>query len=89
MAILYGILIAFLMGASAFGGFVLCMKVRKQGVRYVQMPLGDDGEVQAIQESGWLRTFNIEDQPDTASGTARRFAPRSHSEELKHGTKPK
>lgn len=88
MAILYGILIAFMMVASAFGGFILCMKVRKQGVRYIHQPLGDNGEAQEIRDRAGFETFNLEDPPASASAAAKRFVPRSHSEELKRGSRP-
>jgi len=84
--VLYGILIAALMGASAFGGFVLCLKVKKPEVRYRSQPLGDTKEIEEIQERAFKEPFNLEDMPKTASGFANRFN-QTASEELKRATR--
>jgi len=82
----YGILIAGLMGASAFGGFILCRKVRKSDIRYLP-PLGTADEVGEIQQRRFTEAFNLEDPPQTAAGFMQRFKRQSASEELKSATR--
>ena len=89
MAILYGILIAALMGASAFGGFLLCLKVKgKPEVRKMVYPIGDTSEEEEIKKAAFEGVFNLENPP-TADEFARKFQPRSASQELTHATRPK
>ena len=87
MEILYGILIAALCVASAFGGFILCMKVRRPATIKRIYPLGDDKEVKDIRDRAFNSAVSIEKPPNTPSEYAQRFQ-RPASEELKRGTRP-
>lgn len=83
MAILYGILIAALMGLSAYTGFVLCLKVKgKPDIRFVTPGGGEEAD---IMKRGFQQ-FNVEEPPATATDMAKRFR-RTHSEELKHASR--
>jgi hypothetical protein len=87
MEILYGILIAALCVASAFGGFVLCMKVKRPTITQRVYPLGGPEEIKEIQDRAFKTPHNIEKPPETPSGFADRFS-KTASEELKNATRP-
>ena len=86
MELLNAIFIAGMCVASAFGGFILCMKVRKPEVRHVIRPLLDNDADKEIEERAMGKPINIETAPVTAEDYAKRFRNPSASERLKHGT---
>lgn len=84
----YGILIAFLMGLSAFGGAYLALKFK--GISDIRMlqwgnDTGDEEVEEKIRAAGHPKVFNIEDIPPAEQYYARQGA----SEELKRATAPK
>ena len=85
----FALLMAFLMGLSAFGAGWLMLQLKdKQSMRSIKMvmPNNGDGKVQAEIEKGGtgFGAFNIEEPPVLESQSAKRF---THSEELKRATK--
>lgn len=86
LAVLYGILIAFLMGLSAFAGAWVVLKLKTTSnwrpFKIVNKDKDDDAKVIEEIQKGGFEAFNLEDLPPTADATARRFT-RSHSEELR------
>jgi hypothetical protein len=86
MEILNGILIAALCVGSAFGGFVLCMKVRKPEVRHVIRPLLDDGDKE-IEDRASGRPMNIETGTASAEDFHKRFNSQTASGRLKNATR--
>ena len=92
MAMLYGILIAFLMGLSAFAGawVVLKLKTTPQWRPLQMLNKNDDDDkrvAEEIQQQRGFEAFNIEDIPTTPGEMGRRFTKRTASEELKHATR--
>jgi len=88
MAILYGILIAALMGLSAFASawVVLKLKTTPQWRPFRIASDDDDKRVEReIQQRGFEQ-FNMEEPPPTAGQMNRRFA-KSASEELRSATR--
>ena len=88
MAILYGILIAALMGLSAFAGawVVLKLKTTPQWRTFKINSDDDDKRVTKEIQHGGFEAFNMEEPPPTAGEMGKRFQ-RSASEELKNATK--
>ena len=93
MAILYGILIAFLMGLSAFAGawVVLKLKTTPQWRPFPIFNKNDDDDkrvAEEIQQQRGFEAFNLEQPPATPGEMGRRFQQRTASEELKRATRP-
>jgi len=84
----YGILIALLMGLSAFVSALIVLKLKTKPT-WRPLNIGnsseDDNRVEEEIRKGF-QTFNIEEPPPTADGAGRRFT-RTHSEELTRGTR--
>ena len=83
--ILYSILITALCVGSAFGGFVLCMKVRKPEIRHVVRPLLDDTD-KDIEARAMNRPTNIETGQVSAEEFHKRFNSQTASGRLKSDT---
>lgn len=87
-AIGYGILIAFLMGLSAFAGAYLVLKFKVKGtndIRLVRWGSDEkDDEIEAQLKREVPKVFNIEDLPTAEMAYSRT----SYSEELNRGKRP-
>lgn len=84
----YGIIIAVLMGLSAFASALVVLKLKTTPTWRPFNMLNskeDDERVEAEIQKGFDYT-NIENPPPTADGVGRRFK-RTHSEELTRGTR--
>jgi len=89
MAILYGILIAALMGLSAFAAAWLMLRVKAtpnwRPFKVIDTK-EDDARVEKEIQQGGFTAFNLENPPETAGEMHNRFQ-RTASEELKRATR--
>ena len=83
---LNAIFIAGMCVASAFGGFVLCMKVRKPEIRHVVRPLLDSGD-KDVEDRAMRRPTNIETGEMSAEDFHKRFNSQTASGRLKNDSR--
>jgi hypothetical protein len=90
MAILYGIIIAALMGLSAFTAAWLMLRVKAtpqwRPFKIIDTTEDDKRVEKEIQQGGFT-AFNLENPPNTASEMGQRFAKKTASQELKDATR--